>query len=54
VIQLAEAMREIAGDAGLRSSMSRESANLIRNYSPESCAAGIAEATLAAEAFLNV
>jgi glycosyltransferase involved in cell wall biosynthesis len=54
VIQLAEAMREIAGDTGLRSSMSRESANLIRNYSPESCAAGIAEATLAAEAFLNV
>jgi glycosyltransferase involved in cell wall biosynthesis len=51
--QLAEAMQEIAGDPGLRSSMSRESTNLIRSYSPESCAAGIAEATLA-EALLNV
>ena len=51
--QLAEAMREIAGDPGLRSSMSRESTNLIRNYSPELCARGIAQAT-AAEALLNV
>ena len=53
VRQLAEAMQEIAGDPGLRSYMSQESTNLIRDFSPESCAAGIAEATLAAEA-LNV
>jgi 1,2-diacylglycerol 3-alpha-glucosyltransferase len=53
-LQLAEAMREIAGDAGLRSAMSRESSKLIRNYSPEMCARGIAEATVAAETLLNV
>jgi glycosyltransferase involved in cell wall biosynthesis len=54
VRQLAEAMREVADDPGLRSYMSQESTQLIRNYSPESWAAGIAEATLAAEVLLNV
>ena len=52
--QLAGAMEEIAGDAGLRSSMSRKSAEMIQSYSPELCAAGIAEATQAAEALQNV
>jgi len=51
--QLAETMREIAGDPDLRRSMSRESTNLIQNYSPELCARGIALAT-AAEVLLNV
>jgi glycosyltransferase involved in cell wall biosynthesis len=54
VRQLAEVMEEIARDPGLRRSMSQESANLIREYSPESCAAGIAEATLAAEVVAHV
>ena len=54
VRQLAEVMEEIAGDPGLRRSMSQESANLIREYSPELCAAGIAEATLAAEVAAHV
>ena len=54
VQQLAQAMREIAGDAELRHAMGRESVSMIRNYSPHLCAAGIAEATLASEAQLNV
>jgi len=42
--QLAAAMQEIATDSPLRQSMSRESVNLIHHYSPQACAAGIAEA----------
>jgi glycosyltransferase involved in cell wall biosynthesis len=46
VMQLAQAMQQIANDSELRQSMSRHSADLIRNFSPEACAAGFAEATL--------
>lgn len=44
VPQLAKAMLEVASDARLRELMSRESATLIREYSPQTCAAGLAEA----------
>jgi glycosyltransferase involved in cell wall biosynthesis len=47
VDQLAHAMQEIASDADLRMQMSRESLKIIRNYSPEICASGIAQAALA-------
>lgn len=50
VRRLADAMCEIARDDELRTRMSRESEMLIRSYSPEKCAAGIAEASLAMEA----
>jgi glycosyltransferase involved in cell wall biosynthesis len=46
VDQLAHAMQELATDAGLRLAMSRESLTIIRNYSPEICATGMAHATL--------
>lgn len=46
VDQLAHTMEELASDADLRRQMSRESLKIIRNYSPESCAAGIAQAAL--------
>jgi glycosyltransferase involved in cell wall biosynthesis len=54
VEQLAETMNQIAGDGDLRRAMGRDSEELIRNYSPELCAAGIAEATLAAEVAAHV
>jgi glycosyltransferase involved in cell wall biosynthesis len=54
VKQLANTMAQVAGDPGMRRRMGRESAELIRNYSPELCAAGFAEATVAAEALVNV
>ena len=47
VDQLVHAMKEVASDAELRRQMSRESLKIISNYSPEICAAGIAEAALA-------
>ncbi len=47
VDQLAHAMEELARDADLRRQMSRESLKIIRNYSPERCATGIAQAALA-------
>jgi len=47
---LAAAMEEIACDPGLRERMSRESRELIQSYSPEICAAGIAQAALGIEA----
>lgn len=47
VDQLVLAMQEIATDADLRRQMSDESLKIIRNYSPEICAAGIAQAALA-------
>ena len=50
VPQLAKAMSEMATNHELRTRMSRESEILIRSYSPERCAAGIAEASLAMEA----
>jgi glycosyltransferase involved in cell wall biosynthesis len=46
VDQLAHAMEELATDAELRRQMSHESLKIIRNYSPEICAAGIARAAL--------
>ena len=46
VDQLAHAMEELATDADLRRQMSRESLRIIRKYSPQICAAGIAEAAL--------
>jgi glycosyltransferase involved in cell wall biosynthesis len=45
--QLARAMEELAADANSRRQMSRNSLKIIRNYSPEICAAGIAQAALA-------
>jgi glycosyltransferase involved in cell wall biosynthesis len=47
VHQLAHAMKEIATDAELRGQMSRESLKIIRNFSPQICASGIAQAALA-------
>jgi glycosyltransferase involved in cell wall biosynthesis len=44
--QLARAMQEVATDAELRERMSRESKELIQQYSPEDCAAGLAEAAV--------
>jgi glycosyltransferase involved in cell wall biosynthesis len=44
--QLAHAMEDLAMDADLRRQMSRESLKIIQNYSPEICAAGIAQAAL--------
>ena len=46
VQQLAMAMQEIATDPELRDRMSGESRELIRQYSPEACAAGLAEAVV--------
>ena len=46
VAQLATAMEELACDAGMRSSMGRHSRQRIEQYSPQICAAGIAEAAL--------
>jgi glycosyltransferase involved in cell wall biosynthesis len=45
--QLAEAMMAMASDSRMRHSMSRESAKLIREYSPDACAAGLARAASA-------
>jgi glycosyltransferase involved in cell wall biosynthesis len=47
--QLAHAMNELACDAALRSLMGRRSRDRILRYSPEACAAGIAEAVLSRE-----
>jgi glycosyltransferase involved in cell wall biosynthesis len=46
---LAKAMHEIACNPLLREEMSRASADLIQNFSPELCAAGIARAALSIE-----
>jgi glycosyltransferase involved in cell wall biosynthesis len=43
---LAQAMEEVASNATLRLSMSHESLRIIRSYSPEICADGIAEGVL--------
>ncbi len=52
--QLAETMSQIAGDEDLRRAMGRGSAELVENYSPQRCAAGMVEAAVAAEALVNV
>ncbi len=46
VLQLRKAMLEIASDPELRKFMAEQSRILIRKYSPECCADGIAEAVL--------
>ena len=48
--QFAHAMNELACDAALRSLMGRRGRDRILRYSPEACAAGIAEAVLSCEA----
>jgi len=48
VAQLARAMQEVATDRRLREVMSGKSRELIQQYSPENCAAGLAEAAGAA------
>lgn len=53
VDQLVHAMQEVASDADLRRQMSRESLRIIRNYSPEICARGIAEAALAIHSIMH-
>ena len=47
VAQLSFAMQEIAGDSSLRDRMAQDNRSLIRNFSPEACAAGIANAAMA-------
>lgn len=47
--QLGSAMAEIAGDSELRLRMGQRSRECITGYSPEACAAGIAEAALSCE-----
>jgi 1,2-diacylglycerol 3-alpha-glucosyltransferase len=51
--ELAVAMEEIASDPALRGRMASESRELIRTYSPETCAAGLAEASSALEAHVR-
>jgi glycosyltransferase involved in cell wall biosynthesis len=46
VSELTQAMEEIAQDSGLRERMAFQSRQTIENYSPELCAAGMAEAAL--------
>ena len=45
--QLSAAMQEVAADGALRCRMSRESRKIIQDYSPQACAAGIANAVTA-------
>jgi len=47
VAQMSFAMQEIAGDSSLRDRMAQANRSLIRNFSPEACAAGIANAAMA-------
>ena len=47
--QIASAMAQIAGDKELRLLMGQRSRERIKGYSPEACAAGIAEAALSCE-----
>lgn len=54
VHQLATAMQQVAENPDLRRRMSLESVKLIRNYSPQACAAGLAHATLGAGIHTNV
>jgi len=51
--ELASAMGEIARDPVLRGRMSSESRELIRGFSPEICAAGLAQATSVQEAHVQ-
>jgi glycosyltransferase involved in cell wall biosynthesis len=51
--ELALAMEEIARDPDLRGRMACESRELIRSFSPENCAAGLAQASSAMEAHVR-
>jgi glycosyltransferase involved in cell wall biosynthesis len=53
VRQLANAMQEISSDEALRGRMSQASEILGQSYSPEICAAGLADATLSMEAYVG-
>jgi glycosyltransferase involved in cell wall biosynthesis len=53
VAQLTAAMEELAQDSVLRVTMGNHSKERIVRYSPEACAAGIAEAALSRGAFLG-
>ena len=53
VAELAAAMEEVASDPALRGRMAFASRELIRTYSPETCAAGLAEASSALEAHVR-
>ena len=54
VPELARAMLAMANDSDLRTAMSRHSARLIRDFSPEACAAGIAEAAVSSRVRMHV
>ena len=47
VAQMSFAMQEIACDSSLRERMAQDNRSLIQNFSPEACAAGIANAAMA-------
>ena len=49
IAQLSAAMAKVAADSELRSSMGQHSRERIQSYSPEACAAGMAQAVLAPE-----
>src|SRR5207253_9868464 len=53
IAQLAIAMEELASDAKLRAVMGQRSRDRVYHYSPQACAAGIAEAVLSWEAVLH-
>jgi len=53
IAQLAMAMQELAGDAQLRAVMGQRSRDRVHHYSPQACAAGIAEGVLSWEAVLH-
>jgi glycosyltransferase involved in cell wall biosynthesis len=53
VAQLAIAMEELAGNAEVRAVMSQRSRDRIHQYSPQACAAGIADGVLSWEAVLH-
>ncbi len=53
VVGLATAMQELAGNPALRDQMAGASQQLIRNFSPETCAAGFAEASFSLEAHVR-
>jgi glycosyltransferase involved in cell wall biosynthesis len=53
VTRLAIAMEEVASDTELRAVMGQRSRDRIHQYSPQACAAGIAEGVLSWEAILH-
>ncbi len=53
IAQLAMAMEELASDAQLRAVMGQRSRDRVHQYSPQACAAGVAEGVLSWEAVLH-